>query len=154
MRKKVTEQFLRKWCPKLKNGINRPISTKKWPPNRQNQKSEKKKRPGVLGDVACCPTFGMIRARTSEIQIRTDDGRQTTTNLHLYMIYWYIVHHVYMEQIIPYRNRTDPVGLQLINVRQWQRLHTCNNSIAGLWLSLSWPEKCLVSHSAVLGLFV
>ena len=35
----------------------------------------RKKRPGVLGHVACCPTFGTIRARSSEIRLVTD--RQT-----------------------------------------------------------------------------
>ena len=47
----------------------------------------RKKRPGVLGHVVCCPTFGTIRARSSEIRLVTDrqtdrqtDRRRTTTD--------------------------------------------------------------------------
>ena len=60
-----------------------PISTKN---GRQIAKIAKIKNPkknvrGVLGHVACCPTFGTIRSRTSEIRSVTydDDGRRRRT---------------------------------------------------------------------------
>ena len=69
----------------MKNGINRPISTKKWPPNRQNsqnQKSEKNVRAywAMLLAVLLSERFarGLLRYRSGQTT-DDDDVRRTTT---------------------------------------------------------------------------